>query len=517
MQNHRPALKLIVIVLVFSILPGCISTPAVSITPFTAATSTFQPINPGLIAPVSDPTATGGSVIETPTSQAWVAEPKSFEIISAWHGKPVLSQTFMITYPLNDEVAAKKTIEAAESMQEASFRSVILVNNPFPGRPVQSAHFQATVYDEAGSVLGIAEVIDNSVCAQDTIVISGRGALLIPKGTTPGDVTFSDVQVEYGTAEPTDNQGVGDIFSVARVKFWPSAFVNGQVTALVQSHASAPITFPTITAFAFDAQGNLIGAGENVVDYYWYPEEFYPVSFPIEVTGSNEQVGRVEMCATLRSDSIHAERSDERVFPKVVEQGFTISETAMWYAASLRNAPELMATRRLDYLVIFYDAEGAVVNVIKDYFSSEFWHETWAITKNALLPAGYEQIASMEMIFIDLDDGAIDAQPSPLPANPLRCENVIFTFDNTGDNWGTLSATVVNTAERNVYANFYALAYNTSGALIGGNDYMAAAPGASYPVDGYPANGSTSITLRTRLPADTTSVALYCAAAPMGE
>jgi hypothetical protein len=484
MPHHCPLRASITFVSLFITL-GCVTLPAINDLLTDEAT------------PSSEVFESQSLATSTPTRPTDASFAGSFRLISSWFGKAVQSPGVMIRFP-KDEVAAQKTREALEDLNAINYPYAILVENPHPESSIQSASFWVKAYDSLGKFLGEAGVTDYSVWSGDKIVISGENTILIPKETTISEMKYSDIQVIYREEEPSGSSGTNTDFSVDQVAFWPCSNEKVQAAALIQSHAQAPIIFPTFTAIAYDANGNIVGTGETTNgSYYMVPGQTYPVAIPVNITGS---VVSVDFYPTLRDDSIQPGKPVKFSFPTVEDLGFSMHHGGAWYAAIVQNGNLLESTRKVGYLLVFYGADGVVASVVESWREFNFAEETWIIEGWAAIPCTPE-IVSMSVLFVD--SGEADPLPVDLAANPLSAQDAAFSLDSSGKGWDRVQVSVTNALNEAVLAEIAVVAYDANGRIIGGHQPLS---------DGLvtvPANGTISLDYESTLLDGTVKIVVY--------
>ena len=331
-----------------------------------------------------------------------------------------------------------------------------LVENRDTARAIIESNYTITVYDASGVP------IDGQDGALDTLLPGNRlgigGSLYLPPGSVAGRIAVV-VTPGQAVAPQFAVNLFADTLSYYDDALYPTA------TGVVRNDADRPLEDLQVFALAYDNAGVIVGGGSSFLSFV-LPGA--PTGVEVVVTSATppSSIELFPMITSLtryadqvRADAAAGTGATRPLF--VDEQGFGALEAEhVGWGFIIQNPNEDLAADEIDYQVVAWAADGSVLG-------------TSAASLGLLLPGARFGIGGE----LFLPDGPIVAKLSfqvlPRAFVTTRLQADDLTVDDPGveDNANELSArgTLTNTLNTDLDSiDVYALAYDESGAIIGG-------------------------------------------------
>ena len=252
------------------------------------------------------------------------------------------------------------------------------------------------------------------------------------------------------------------------------------VTGELHNTSAQQINGVKVTALAFDANGQIVGAAESISDSYFIPaSSTAPVALMITSTGTPVQA---QLYATVSSFSPPPSDKDGLQPLQLVAAGFSQDPkcstclTAAFIVQNLNTDQDIYAA---PFMVAAYDASGALLAVITDYMAPI--SDVFPGDKNGMVVAGnIPNGTRIDHIHVLIGQGKHKPVSGP---NPLVCDKPDFSANP----YPSVSGLVLNNGTKDaVGVNVYAILYDDKGTIIGG--------GRS--VERIPANGKVTVAIQ---------------------
>jgi hypothetical protein len=331
-----------------------------------------------------------------------------------------------------------------------------VVENRDLERACVESSYEVTVYDASGVPV---EMHDGRL---DTVMPGQRlgvgGALFLSPGVSAARV---DVIVTAGTlVEPQLDAGLAaDTVRYYNDDLYPTA------TGVIRNDFARPLEDIEVFAVAFDSAGLIVGGGSSFLSFV-LPGE--PTGVEVVVTAGSPPV-TVELfpmvtSLTRYSDQLRADADPPDARPLFVdEQGFGAleAEHAGW-GFVIQNPNEKLAAEEVEYHVTAWADDDSVLGTSASSLSLILPGERFGVGGELFLPAG----PIIERITFQLLPRAYAA--GDLPAGYLTVDDIEL---DSGAASGGLSVRgrLSNDLDQDLsMIDVYALAYDESGAIVGG-------------------------------------------------
>ncbi len=346
----------------------------------------------------------------------------------------------------------------------------VIIANPNQGLAIENARLQAVAYDASGVILATTDNYLSVVLPGVQVGMLGMSPFNIPQNTTVAKV---DVKVtDVGQAVPFDL--IGSPFTFDKIAYfddpdWPVA------TGILKNPQNADFSDVAVSAIAYDAAGNIVGAGSGDQPNYLPAGGDVPVSVRMKVNGAIDKI----VMYSMFSSASNAVTQPDKNLPVVGATGVRQDDNGnVNFIFLLDNPGTGKVLQYLSYRAAIFDLNGRVLAITTGQINSIFPGERQAQTGSTRLPAKTTAASIQIQVIPPRDEyDSMGLVASGLTANPLKADQVAF-FPSDYD--ARVTGMVINSSDQEVQARVVAVAYDASGNLIAGAEtYLTSVPGNS--------------------------------------
>ncbi len=343
-----------------------------------------------------------------------------------------------------------------------------IIANPNQALAIKNARLQAVAYDASGVILATTDNYLSVILPGVQVGMPGISPFNIPQNTAVAKVEVKVTDV--GQAIPID--WFGSPFTFDKIAYfddpdWPVA------TGILKNPQNADFSDVSVSAIAYDAAGNIVGAGSGDQPNYLSAGGDVPVSVRMKVNGA---IDKIVMYSMFSNDS-NAVAQPERNLPGVGATGLRQDENGnVNFVFLLDNPSTGKLLQYLNYRAAFFDENGRVLTITTGQINSIFPGERQAQTGSARLPAKTKATTMQIQVIPPRDEyDSMGLVATGLTANPLKADQVAF-FPSDYD--ARVTGIVINSSDKEVQARVVAVAYDANGNLIAGAEtYLTFRPG----------------------------------------
>jgi hypothetical protein len=345
-------------------------------------------------------------------------------------------------------------------------------------------------YDTEGTILATQDIDVFIIFPGERLGIAGMSPLMIPENMKVDRIDF---QVR-SKGEAVNYELPGSPFFSEKEAFINSEY-SPNATGVINNTIDGDISYLYVSAFAYDANGNIVGAGLNSYIPYLPSHGKIPVAVQMHIAGEVRKIVFFPML-TASSEVLDP---DKRPLPQVLSSGGNINQYGSGsYAFVIENPADAPVYQNLSYLAAYYDSGGTILGTSAGQIPVIFPGEKLGVSNYLSLPEDADLSSVEVQVFpAPYEYDSLSISESNLTANPLTAEQVAFLPGN----WeAKVTGIVVNTFSKDVQAMVTVVAYDENGAIIGGNfNYISLIP----------AGGQTAVEVSLYLESDPAKVELY--------
>jgi hypothetical protein len=361
-----------------------------------------------------------------------------------------------------------------------------LVENPNPDLELLRSEYQVVAYDKAGLVL-VSQIayIDLLPAGQS---MAGVGTVTV-KETDMVDrmeVTLSDPGQAQTPANPQMPLSAGQV-KYTHYQDWDI------VSGLVNNSLNQEMTEVAVNAVLFDANGQIIGAGQSYGSYFVPANGQVPVAVR---AASNGQVARAEFYPFAQPMNTNLPATPGLQPLKVLAAGFRQnpqSTADITVAFILENPNPDQAIFDVNYVVALYDQAGALLATQSSDMSplSLVYPGSKTAMTTQFNVSGDTQVARVEIF---MGQGQVKSTSGP---NPLQGDKASYIATP----YPKVTGLVVNSSGEEIkQVNVYAILYDQEGRIIGGGKNT---------LDSIPANSQVPVELMVASSSTPARVEIY--------
>lgn len=328
-------------------------------------------------------------------------------------------------------------------------------DNPDKTHSLEGTVCQVAAYDEAGTVQGTYSHHFPIIYPSQRLGVLG-GIWDLPEGT---NIAKLDIQISPG--ELKSSELTESPFSTEQVTY-VRGLRQSKVTGIIKSSLELDVTNIMVTAIAYDDSGTIIGGGEGIVDFI-LANGHAAASVNVDTT---EEPAKVELYPGLCTLSKYKEVSAEGATLNVVATGFS-QETwfsgdrtgRIWLAFIVENSNTTHAFGHTDYQAAAYDEAGTVLGTTSYSIAIVFPGERLGKGRWIIVPE------TKEVAKLEVQIRPEQAKVFELTRNPFTAEQVKYVPD---EHFPKVTGLIKSSWEKEARVTFTAIAYDDSGAIIGG-------------------------------------------------
>jgi hypothetical protein len=343
-----------------------------------------------------------------------------------------------------------------------------IIANPNQALAIKNARLQAVAYDASGVILATTDNYLSVILPGVQVGMPGMSPFNIPQNTTVAKV---DVKVT-DMGQPVPFEVFGSPFTFDKISYfddpdWPVA------TGILRNPQNADFNDVSVSAIAYDAAGNIVGAGNGDQSNYLPAGGDVPVAVRMKVNGA---IDKIVMYSMFTNDS-NAVAQPEKNLPGVTATGATQDDNGNVNFVFLVDNPNTgKLLQYLTYRAAIFDDSGRVLAITTGQINSIFPGERQAQTGSTHLPAKTKaSIVQIQVVPPHDDYDNLGIVAAGLTTNPLKADQVAFF---PGDYEARVTGIVINSSDKEVQARVVAVAYDANGNLIAGAEtYLNSVPG----------------------------------------
>jgi Tol biopolymer transport system component len=352
------------------------------------------------------------------------------------------------TIPISEAQPLRVTEQWFARTQPDGLSYAFMVENPNQNLALENARYQVTAYDEAGTVLGTYSHIIPVVFPAQRLGVASRIHLL-----EEAEVAKLDIQINPGESKASEL--TGGPFTTEQVTFTRDP-IYPKVTGIVKSSLEKDVTHLAVTAIIYDESGVIIGGGDEILNFVLANGQA-AASVNVEMTA---EPAKVELYPRFHEYSKLNDVSAQRQSLTVEAVGACRDLTGgVRFAFIVKNSDKTMTFLNTAYQATAYDKAGNVLGTRSGSIPVVFPNEQLGVA-NTLLASRQTSVDRLE---VQLSPQKTIV--SELIGNPFTVEQVEYIPDQI---FPQVTGIVKSSWGKEVGVTFTAIAYDESGAIIGG-------------------------------------------------